>query len=158
LLEGIKKYELKKNVDERGFFVEIFRNDWKELIQEDEIVQANLSASYPGMIRAWHKHHRGQVDYFNVLQGALKICAYDDTKQEINEIISSEDRPQIVRMPGRYWHGFKNIGDKKAIVIYFTNRLYDYANPDEERSPWNDSTIIDKRTGQIYDWNHPPHK
>ncbi len=158
MLEGIKIHEVKKNIDERGYFGELFRNDWKDLLQGDEIVQANLSASYPGMIRAWHRHHGGQVDYFIVLQGALKISAYDDIKQEINEIISSEEKPQIVRMPGHYWHGFKNIGDKKAIVLYFTNRLYDYSNPDEERRPWNDNTIIDKRTGQIFDWNHPPHK
>jgi len=94
LLEGIKIYEITKNIDERGFFGEIFRNDWKDLLRGDEIVQANLSASYPGMIRAWHRHHRGQVDYFIVL------C--EDTIGEINEIISSEEKPQIVRMPGHY--------------------------------------------------------
>jgi dTDP-4-dehydrorhamnose 3,5-epimerase-like enzyme len=53
--------------------------------------------------------HRGQVDYFIVLQGAIKIYAYDEKTGEINEIISGEEKPQIVRMPGRYWHGFKNI-------------------------------------------------
>jgi dTDP-4-dehydrorhamnose 3,5-epimerase len=50
LPEGIKIYEIKKNIDERGYFGELFRNDWKDLLQEDEIVQANLSASYPEMI------------------------------------------------------------------------------------------------------------
>jgi dTDP-4-dehydrorhamnose 3,5-epimerase len=98
------------------------------------------------------------VDYYIVLQGALKICAYDDTRGEINEIISSEDKLQIVRIPGHYWHGFKNIGDKKAAVVYLVNRLYDYKNPDEERRPWNDVSIIDKKTGIIFDWNRPPHK
>lgn len=83
-----------------------------------------LSSDYKGMAR----HHRGQVDYFTVLQGALKIRAYDDTKQEINESTS----PQIVKMPR-----FKELGNGKAIVIYFTSRLYDYANPDEERWPWS---------------------
>jgi dTDP-4-dehydrorhamnose 3,5-epimerase len=69
-------------------------------------------------------------------------------------------RPQIVRMPRHYWRGFKNIGDEKAIVMYFANRLYDdaNANPDEERIPLNNNTSIDKRTGQVFDWNHPPHK
>lgn len=158
LLDGIRIYEVRKNVDERGFFGEIFRKDWKDLFGDDEIVQANLSVSYPGMIRAWHRHHRGQVDYFLVLQGALKICAYDEEKGEVNEIINSGEKLQLVRIPGHYWHGFKCIGNTKAVVVYFVNRLYDYKNPDEERRAWNDPTIIDKKTGTAFDWNRPPHK
>jgi dTDP-4-dehydrorhamnose 3,5-epimerase len=159
LLEGVKILEIKKNIDERGFFCEIFRKDWiNESLGEGEVVQANLSVSYPGMIRAWHKHHRGQIDYFLVLQGALKICAYDDKKQELDEIISSSEKLQLVRIPGYYWHGFKNIGESTAYVIYFVNRIYDYQSPDEERRAWNDYNIIDKNTGAAFDWNKPPHR
>jgi dTDP-4-dehydrorhamnose 3,5-epimerase len=159
LLEGIRIHEIKKNIDERGYFCEIFRKDWVEdLLSEDEIVQTNLSVSYPGMIRAWHRHHRGQVDYFMVLQGAIKICAYDEEKKLLNEIICSSEKLQIVRIPGLYWHGFKNIGDKTSVTVYFVNRLYDYHNPDEERRSWNDPNIIDRKTGQAFDWDKPPHK
>jgi dTDP-4-dehydrorhamnose 3,5-epimerase len=159
LLEGVKVFEIKKNIDERGFFCEVLRKDWRKgILGEDEIVQTNLSVSYPGIIRAWHKHLRGQVDYFLVLQGALKICAYDDKKQEINEIISTSEKLQLVRIPGSYWHGFKNIGDKTAFAVYFVNKLYDYKNPDEERLPWNDPSVIDKKSGLAFDWNKPPHQ
>lgn len=154
MLPGVKTFDIKKNIDERGFFCEIFRNDWSDIF-EDKIVQANLSVSYPGMIRAWHRHKRGQVDYFLVLQGALKICAYDGN--ELNEIMASSEKLQLVRIPGNYWHGFKNISDTKAFTVYFVNKLYDYASPDEERRPWNDPTIVDK-TGVPFDWNRPPHK
>lgn len=159
MLEGVKIFEIRKNIDERGFFCEIFRKDWiNEILGEDEIVQANLSVSYPGMIRAWHRHHRGQVDYFLVLEGALKICAYNGESQELNEIVSSNERLQLVRIPGYYWHGFKNVGPETAYAIYFVNRMYDYKLPDEERRPWNDPSIIDIKTGQTFDWNKPPHK
>jgi dTDP-4-dehydrorhamnose 3,5-epimerase len=159
LLEGVKVFEIEKHIDERGFFCEVLRKDWyKEILGEDEIVQANLSISYPGIIRAWHRHLHGQVDYFLVLQGALKICAYDDKKQEIDQIISSEEKLQLVRIPGNYWHGFKNISDKTAFVAYFVNRLYDYKNPDEKRRPWNDPSIIDKKSGIAFDWNKAPHQ
>ncbi len=161
-LPGVKSCNLKILPDERGFFGEALRKDWSELIGE-EIVQGNLSFSYPGIIRAWHRHLRGQVDYFLVLRGALKICAYDDqrsspTKGKLVEIIASSHQPQVVRIPGLYWHGFKNISDEPSLLIYFVNRLYDYQNPDEERRPWNDPKIIDPITGQPYDWNKPPHK
>ncbi len=167
MLEGIKILELKRNIDERGSFTEIMRKDWKEFFGDDEIVQANLSISYPGIVRAWHKHERGQVDYFLVLEGALKICAFDEETQELDEIVSSEEKLQLIRIPGKYWHGFKVIGDKKAVLIYFTNRLYDYNNPDEKRRPWNDEKIVPKvingnkndwRCNKPWDWLYPPHK
>lgn len=163
-MPGLKSYYLNLLPDERGFFAEAIRTDWKGLIGEDQLLQANFSYSYPGMIRAWHRHVRGQVDYFLVLQGSLKICAYDDrdqspaTKGKLIEIIASSQKPQLVRMPGIYWHGFKNIHHEPSLLIYFVNRLYDHQNPDEERRPWNDLAIIDSRTKRTFDWNAPPHK
>ena len=159
-LKGVQVYDLNLLPDERGFFFEAFRKDWQELLEGDEMVQTNVSFSYPGMIRAWHQHVRGQVDYFLVLEGALRICAYDDgdespTKGKLVEITASEQKRQLVRIPGTYWHGFKNIGDKPALLVYFTNRMYDYDNPDEGRRPWNDPTITDPGTGKPYDWNRP---
>ena len=167
MLEGIKIKPLTKRPDERGFFTELIRKDWKELLQEDSIAQANLSISYPNIIRAWHRHLKGQVDYFIVLKGAVKICAYNDETKELCEIISTGETPQIVRIPGKYWHGFKVLGNENAWLLYFVNRLYDYSKPDEERRPWNDPTIIpekingrkdDPRVGKPWDWNYPPHK
>ncbi len=158
MLEGVKVFELKKIPDERGFFAEILRKDWREILGDEWIVQANLSYSYPGVIRAWHRHKRGQIDYFIVLQGAMRICAYDDQTKQLDEIVSTEHKLQIVRIPGHYWHGTKTIGYKPSLTLYFVTRLYDYANPDEERRPWNDPSIIDPKTGKPYDWNKPPHK
>ena len=161
-LPGVKVHTLRLFPDERGFFSEALRSDWKELLGGDEIAQVNVSFSYPGIIRAWHRHLRGQVDYFLVLQGAMKICAYDDreghTKGKLVEIISSSHKPQVVRIPGIYWHGTKTISNKPSLLVYFTTRLYDYQNPDEERRPWNDPAIIDPKSGKPYDWNRPPHK
>jgi len=145
MLKGIVIKPLKRFADERGFFTEIFRMDWKELLGDESIVQANLSISYPGVVRAWHKHQRGQVDYFVVTRGAIKICAYDDVTQELDEIISTDENIQVVRIPGHYWHGFKVLGCEPAYVVYFVNRLYNYENPDELRRPWNDKTIIPKK-------------
>jgi dTDP-4-dehydrorhamnose 3,5-epimerase len=171
-LPGVKLADLARLPDERGIFTEVMRIDWRELLNGDEIVQANLSITYPGIVRAWHRHLRGQVDYFLVLKGSIKVCAYDGgegsmTKGHMVEAVLSESRMQILRVPGRYWHGFKVISHAPAHLIYFVNRLYDYANPDEERSPWNDPKVIpiaingrkdDPRVGKPWDWLHPPHR
>jgi len=167
MLGGIKIKPLKRHFDERGSFTEIMKKNWKEILREDEFVQANLSISYPGIIRAWHRHRRGQVDYFICLKGTIKICAYDDETKELTEIISTGQIPQIVRVLGKYWHGFKVIGKEQAWLLYFVNKLYDNENPDEERRPWNDPTIIpksingrtdDPRVGKPWDWLAAPHK
>jgi dTDP-4-dehydrorhamnose 3,5-epimerase len=171
-LPGVKLAELTRFPDERGIFTEVLRIDWGELLNGDEIVQANLSVTYPGIVRAWHRHLRGQVDYFLVIKGSIKVCAYDGdegstTGGHLVEVVLSEDRMQLLRVPGRYWHGFKVVSPGSAYLIYFVNRLYDYANPDEERRPWNDSTVVpteingrrdDPRVGKPWDWFTPPHK
>ena len=165
-LEGIRSQEINLLPDERGLFAEIMRSDWSDLIDE-KIVQANLSHSYPGVVRAWHRHLRGQVDYFMVVKGALKICAYDDNTKGLVEIVNSASRPMLVRIPGQYWHGTRNVGDELSLVVYFTNRLYDANEPDEERRMWNDPNVIvaqingsknDPRVGRPFDWLFPPYK
>jgi dTDP-4-dehydrorhamnose 3,5-epimerase len=155
--------DLKKNPDERGFFVEAMREDWKDFLGGDRIVQSNISMSYPGVIRAWHRHKLGQVDYFVVLEGALKICIYDDregseTKGQLQELVASGERLQVVRVPGHYWHGIKTVSSMPSLTFYLVTNLYNYENPDEERRSWNDPSIIDPRTGKPYDWNKPPHR
>jgi len=167
MLEGITIKPLKKFLDERGSFTEVMRADWKELLGSDEIVQANLSVTYPGIVRAWHRHLQGQTDYFLVLRGSAKICAFDEESGELDEIFSSGENLQIVRIPGHYWHGFKVLGNEPVVLLYFTNRLYNYENPDEQRRPWNDPGIVprlvngrrdDPRVGKPWDWFVPPHK
>src|SRR3989304_5005907 len=167
MLHGITIKQLKPNPDERGFFTEVFRKDWKDILESDVISQANLSMTYPGIIRAWHRHLRGQADYFIALKGAIKICAYDEKTEDLNEIISTLQNLQIVRIPGHYWHGFKAIGVEPAMLLYFTTNLYNSADPDEERRPWDDHTIVPKlvngkkdapRAGKPWDLNYPSNK
>lgn len=84
----------------------------------------------------------GRVDHFLVVRGAQKSCAHDDEIGEPDEIVSAADSPQIVRMPCHYWNGFGLLGDRLTTRIHFINRLYNHANPDEKRRPWNDQTIL----------------
>lgn len=133
----------------------------------DQPAQTNFSTTYPGMIRAWHRHNRGQIDYFIVVKGALKTCAYDEETKELDEIISTGLDMYVLKMPGHYWHGFKVLGNETALLVYFTANLYDYQSPDEERRLWKDPKIVPKmingkkdnpRTGKPWDWNYPPYK
>jgi dTDP-4-dehydrorhamnose 3,5-epimerase len=102
-----------------------------------------------------------------ILKGAIKICAYDEDKKILNEIVLSEEKLQLVRIPGKYWHGFKVISNMPATLVYFTTKLYDYKNSDELRKPWNDQTIVpkiindrkdDPRCNKPWNWFYKPFK
>ncbi|MFC1951002.1 dTDP-4-dehydrorhamnose 3,5-epimerase family protein [Chloroflexota bacterium] len=159
-LEGVRIHDLDKQLDERGFFVEALRQDWGKFLEGDIILQSALSLSQPGVVRAWHRHLRGQVDYLLIIQGTVRIAVYDaqegsTTSGKLFETLVAEDRLQLVRIPGHYWHGTKSVGDKPSLTLYFFTKLYDYANPDEERLPANSPYIINPMLGCPYDWNGP---
>jgi dTDP-4-dehydrorhamnose 3,5-epimerase len=151
-IQGIEIRRLEKHADERGFLCELLRKDWKP---NEEFVMTYFSLTYPGIVRAWHRHLKTkQIDNMCIIQGMAKIVVYDDrkdspTKGTINEFIIGEDNMQLIRIPGDCWHGFKALGTKPVILLNFPNKLYNYENPDEERiSP--DSTRIP------YDWKLAP--
>jgi dTDP-4-dehydrorhamnose 3,5-epimerase len=165
-LEGFEVRPLEVRPDDRGFFCELYRRDWAEFFREP-VVQFNLSSSYPGVVRAWHRHARGQVDYFIVIQGSLRICAYDVDSRCLEEVVLSDSCLNAVRVPGHYFHGTMAVGHVPALTCYATTQLYDYASPDEERLPWNDASVVpvavngnlgDPRVGAPWDWLRPPHR
>lgn len=172
MINGIEIKDVTKNIDERGYFSELIREDWGEHLKGDKVVQLNLSYSYPGIVRAWHRHVRGQNDYFICLDGTVKICAYDDrleskTFGELDEIILSSEKLRVARIPGILWHGYHAIGSQPVKVLYSVNMLYEYNNPDEERRPWDDPKIIpktvngktnDPRVEKAWNWYYSPNK
>ena len=153
-IDGVECRDLQVNTDERGHLVEIFRDDWELYDPAPEM--SYYSLSYPGIIRAWHKHVEGQIDHFVCPQGRIKVGIYDDrddspTKGELNTFVIGEHNQQAIRIPGDCWHGFKVVGDEQAMLINFPTKLYDYEDPDEKRIPYDTDKIP-------LDWEAEPHQ
>ena len=143
-IDGVETRTLQVNVDERGHLVEVFREDWD--LYDDEPAMSYYSLSYPGIVRAWHRHTRGQIDHFICPKGRIKVGIYDDredspTQGELNTFVIGEHNQKAIRIPGECWHGFKVVGDERAMLINFPTKLYDYEEPDEERLPYDTDEI-----------------
>lgn len=134
------KKALKVNTDERGSFTELCREDWllsfiapHDIGEPPTIKQSMMSISNRGVIRAWHKHKRGQDDLLVVIKGKARIVYVNEITKRFVEREVSELKPELIYIPGDHWHGTQALTG--TTTIYFVTKLYDYENPDELRLP-----------------------
>lgn len=142
LIVGVQVKKLRLIPDERGFLMEMLRNDWPEF---DKFAQSYVTACYPGVIKAWH-YHKKQWDHFVCVHGMAKVVLYDpregsSTKGFVNEFHIGLLNPMLIKIPPMVYHGFTAEGNQPALIVNFPTELYDYAQPDEHRVPYNDPSI-----------------
>ncbi len=134
LIKGVKIKDLKVIPDERGWLMEILRND-------DEIFkkfgQVYLTTAYPSVVKAWH-YHKIQTDNFTCIKGMMKVALYDNRKDsltygKINEFFIGEKNPKLISVPPGVYHGFKAIGTDTAFFISIPDEAYNKDIPDEFR-------------------------
>lgn len=131
--------------DERGFFMETFRDEWfKENVADRTFVQENHSKSVKGVLRGLHyQTENTQGKLVRVVSGAVFDVAVDLREcsptfgQWVGEILSAENKRQLW-VPEGFAHGFYVMTDEAEFVYKCT----DYYNPKAEHSLiWNDETV-----------------
>lgn len=142
MIEGVRIKKLIRHPDDRGFFQEILRED-DGLLRR--FGQASMSKTYPGVIKAFHYHER-QDDLWFFPVGNAQVVLYDlrqdsPTRGETNVLYMGEDNPILVLIPAGVAHGYRTLGEKPAIIIYFTTEPYNPNEPDEKRIPYDDPAI-----------------
>ncbi|GBF32452.1 dTDP-4-dehydrorhamnose 3,5-epimerase [Desulfocucumis palustris] len=142
MIEGVKTKRLLRHPDDRGFFAEILRDDDNLL---SRFGQASISKTYPGVIKAFHYHEK-QDDLWFFPIGNAQVVLHDlrkdsPTFKETNVFYPGEDNPLLLLIPRLVAHGYRVLGGKAAIIIYFTTLSYNPADPDEKRIPWNSGDI-----------------
>jgi len=126
-IAGVVIEELKKNVDERGWLVELFRQD--EIDEEIYPVMSYISQTLPGQRRGPHVHQE-QTDYFCFVgYGNFRLFLWDNRKasptywNKMVLTIKEGDLKKVIIPPGVV-HGYENIGKKPGLLINFPNRLF----------------------------------
>jgi len=125
MIEGVIIKQLKKNKDERGWLMEIYRNDEVSLSP----AMGYISLTRPGVTRGPHEHSR-QADAFAFLgPGNFILHLWDrrqdsPTKGEHLELEVGENNPSLVIIPPGIVHGYKCVGDQAGYVINLPDTLY----------------------------------
>lgn len=133
MIKNVIIKKLNKNIDERGWLAEIFRND--EIDYDPSM--GYISVTKPGIVRGPHEH-KEQSDCF-VFTGPGNFMVYlwdrredSETKSEKMEIEVGENNPSLVIVPPGIVHGYKCVGDKDAYCLNLPNRLYKGERKQEE--------------------------
>ena len=130
--------------DERGFFMESYRNSiFKENGIDTNFIQDMLSHSKKDILRGLHfqKNPKAQAKIVTVVRGKIFDVVVDIRKNSptygkwISEILS-DDNHKLLYIPEGFAHGYCILSDN-ADILYKVN---------EEYSPENESGII---------WNDP---
>ena len=134
-IQGVKTKSLRLIPDERGWLLEILRSDESDLFTK--FGQVYVSATYPGVVKAWH-YHQQQVDNFACVAGMVKLVLVDTrpdsaTNGAINEFFVGAQNPVLVQVPNLVYHGWKCISQDTALVVNVPNEPYRYGEPDEYR-------------------------
>lgn len=144
-LPGLKSISLKIFHDERGFFVERFRQDlFKSLGLETDFVQDNHSRSKPGVIRGLHyQHSPSQGKLVGVTRGrvfdvVVDLRADSPTYGKCESIELSDENGLLLWVPKGFAHGFCVTGNEDADLMYKVDAAYSpkteggihYADPD----------------------------
>lgn len=145
-IAGVVTRPLRVIADERGWLMEVLRRDDPMF---KSFGQAYISATYPGVVKAWHYHEK-QVDLFACVAGMVKLVLHDTregspTHGVTNEFVIGDRNPMLVLVPNHVYHGWKCLGTVPALVLNVPTEPYDHESPDEFR--------LEPHGSLPYDWS-----
>lgn len=144
-IPDVKLLEPKVFGDERGFFMETFRDEWfRQNVAERTFVQENHSKSTQGVLRGLHyQTENTQGKLVRVVSGEVFDVVVDMRRDSptfghwVGEVLSADNKRQLW-VPEGFAHGFYVLSDEAEFVYKCT----DYYNPNAEHSLiWNDATV-----------------
>ena len=114
-------YPLKKYEDPRGAFV--------EMLKTKDSGQFSVFTAHPGITRGGHYHHV-KTEKFLVIKGKARFGFRHIVTDEVAEIYTSCDQPEVVETVPGWSHDITNVGDEEMVVMLWANEIFDPENPD----------------------------
>lgn len=114
-------YEVPQHADPRGVFV--------EMLKTPDSGQFSYFTAYPGITRGGHYHHT-KTEKFLVMKGKALFRFRHLLTNELAELRTNGDRPQVVDTIPGWAHDITNVGDDEMVVMLWANENFDRENPD----------------------------
>jgi len=109
------------HTDDRGYLAEV--------LKERSGGQVFFSVTKPGITRGNHFHLR-KVERFCVIQGEAVIRLRRIGTDQTIEYHVHGSKPSFVDIPIYYTHNITNVGTTDVLTLFWTNELFDPADPD----------------------------
>lgn len=114
-------YELKMNIDDRGYFT--------EFLKSPERGQVSINYAKPGITKGQHWHHTKNEKFLVVYgTGVIRFRRYGE--QEVIEYPVSGEKLQVIDIPTGYTHNIENTGNTDMITVMWANEVFDPNSPD----------------------------
>jgi|KBSSwiStaDraftv2_1062776.scaffolds.fasta_scaffold00040_92 dTDP-4-dehydrorhamnose 3,5-epimerase len=155
-IEGVRVFKLPRYVDDRGFFMEVFRAQadhpgseglaefWKDV----PVAQLNFSiVNAEGHIKGMHYHLKQQDVWFCPHPYKAKFVLLDIRKESstfgrTQVVVAGDGQDVLVRIPEGVAHGYRPL-TLPCALFYVVTRTFDVRDPDEYRIPWDHPAVKD---------------
>ena len=114
-------YPLTKHEDPRGVFV--------EMLKTPDCGQFSYFTAHPGITRGGHYHHT-KTEKFLVIKGQALFRFRHLLTDELFELRTSGEQPQVVDTIPGWSHDITNVGDDEMVVMLWANENFDRERPD----------------------------
>lgn len=142
-IAGVSLIEIKPVMTDYGHLTEVLRSEW--LTDAPGVDQVFVSTIHPGHVSAWHAHGR-TTDRLFAVTGQFRVVLFDSRDDSPTHGLLSEykigaQRPMLIVIPPKVWHGVQNYGSDIAVLLNAVDYAYKYDDPDHWRVPIDTSEI-----------------
>ncbi|MCG6964584.1 MAG: dTDP-4-dehydrorhamnose 3,5-epimerase family protein [Acidobacteria bacterium] len=155
-IDGVEALRLKRLVDDRGLFLEIYRKGAsgagsKELARffdGIEVAQMNYSlVDLTSTVKGLHYHLKQTDIWFCPPHSKMKIVLWDlradsPTSGTTQVVVTGGGKDLWLKIPPGVAHGYRPLTDHCAL-LYIVTRAFDLDDPDEYRVPWDHPAVRD---------------
>ena len=155
-IHGVDILPLNRLVDDRGLFLELYRNQathpgseaLTQFFAGVAVAQLNYSLlTAPDHIKGLHYHLRQSDIWFCPPPFKLKVVILDlrrasPTAGMTQVVVLGDGRDAWVRIPPGVAHGYRALTHPCGL-FYLVTECFDLQNPDEYRLPWDHPAVQD---------------